>query len=65
VPVSINGTQYINVSFDAEPNVGTGAGAAIVKTHARFYGVNLLSELDAEDEYFIDNQVRGLQVQPV
>jgi hypothetical protein len=27
-----------------------------VKTHARFYGVNLLSELDAEGEYFIDKK---------
>jgi hypothetical protein len=25
-----------------------------VKTHARFYGVNLLSELDQPGEYYID-----------
>jgi hypothetical protein len=54
VPVTLNGTEYMNISFDATPNT-EGAGAAIVKTHARFYGVNLLSELDEESEYFIDN----------
>ena len=54
--MSINGTAYINVSFHAQPSAGTGANQAIVKTHARFYGVNLLSELDSEGEYFVDEQ---------
>lgn len=45
VPITLNGTQYMNVSF--VPNGGSEAvGLQVVKTHARFYGVNLLSELD-------------------
>jgi hypothetical protein len=48
-------SHYINVSF--VPDGGdVSAGLQIVKRNARFYGVNLLSELDAAGEYYIDEE---------
>jgi hypothetical protein len=51
------------VSFVPDTGVES-AGLQIVKTHARFYGVNLLSELDEPGEYFIDEPTRMLYFLP-
>lgn len=48
VDVTVNGTQYTNVSFEA---ITHNPGTEGVDKHARFYGVNLLSELDSPMEY--------------
>ena len=61
VPVTINGSNYINVSFDP---ITHNAGMEDVKTHARWYGVNLKSELDSPGEYYIDETELALYFMP-
>lgn len=60
-PLNVNGTAYINVSFDA---ITHNPGMEDVKTHARFYGVNLKSELDSPGEYYIDEAELALYFLP-
>jgi hypothetical protein len=45
-------------------NVSIGAKNGVVKPGARFYGVNLLSELDAPSEYYIDDVTSTLYFYP-
>ena len=40
------------------------AGLQVVKKNARFYGVNILSELDEGSEYFIDEKAQKLYFMP-
>ena len=54
VPVQLNGSSWLNVSFE---QVGSRSDDNVI-TNARFYGVNLLSELDEPSEYYIDPTVR-------
>eukprot|EP01043_Picozoa_sp_COSAG02_P027177 COSAG02_NODE_1590_length_11791_cov_24.350239_2_plen_574_part_00 len=58
-PVTMNGTAYINVSFEAQTHNDDN-----VDTHARFYGVNLLSELDQSGEYYISEDELLLYFKP-
>ena len=64
VPVTQKGVKYINVSFTPDGSQGSPTPLQIVKNNARFYGVNLLSELDAKGEYFIDEIARLLYFLP-
>ena len=57
VPVQLNGSSWLNVSFE---QVGSRSDDNVI-TNARFYGVNLLSELDQPSEYYIDPTVRPRQ----
>jgi hypothetical protein len=58
-PLTLNGTAFLNVTFEAQTHNDDN-----VDTHARFYGVNLLSELDAPSEYFIDEDKLLLYFMP-
>jgi hypothetical protein len=57
---STPGPTYVNVTVNM-----TGAGyGPTIKSGGRFYGVNLLSELDAEGEYYIDDPTGTLYFFP-
>jgi hypothetical protein len=60
----MNTTHYLNVSFLPDTGVES-AGLQVVKKNARFYGVNLLSELDTAGEYFIDEKALQLYFMPL
>eukprot|EP01052_Picozoa_sp_SAG31_P006616 SAG31_NODE_306_length_17979_cov_7.825447_3_plen_672_part_00 len=57
-------TGWENVSFHTEPTNEIQEIYDRVKSNARFLGVNILQELDAEEEYFIDESALTLYFLP-
>jgi hypothetical protein len=62
--VSHNNETWLNVSFKMEPTNAIQRSYDRVKAAARFYGVNILAELDAEGEYYIDEATLMLYFSP-
>ena len=62
--VNYKGKEWLNVSFHSEPTNEIQRPYDSVKPNARFLGVNILEELDAESEYFISEAERRLYFLP-
>ncbi len=63
-PVTVQGVQYLTVSFIPDAGPPTTPHLQTVKSNARFYGVNLLSELTEPKEYYIDEGTQTLYFMP-